>query len=477
MNTEALFLGEPELEFGNGYRHIDIRFGLMNYGPLDVNSELAPKRIRVGLVGLPQNVEGLRDWLLRCREELPGKASRLANLFPKFPGFRDDVAFRSSLVLESRLERHIREKDIKELQGRSSNSMISTAVDIFCEEFSYLLENRSVDVFLCAVPSEIEDLMDPEARSEDSSERPLDFHDMLKAKAMSLGIPVQLVLAGTYNPSARKRQKIKSERLRQLQDEATRAWNLHTALYYKAKGLPWRLTRDPAQLTSCYIGISFYRSLDLEKLMTSMAQVFDERGDGIVIRGGPVKLSKDDRIPHLSSEDAFFLLSEALGRYRDVHRTLPARIVVHKTSEFDAAELAGFLDVAKQRDIGAVDFLSFSAGGAPRLFRVGPYPPLRGTMLSLDARSHVLYTRGSVDFYSTYPGMYVPNPLLFRCDHVEQTPKFLAKEVLALSKMNWNDTKFDGSAPITITAAKRVGSILKYVEEGERIAPRYSYYM
>ena len=30
---KTLFLEEPELEFGTG-RHLDIRFGIMNHGPL-----------------------------------------------------------------------------------------------------------------------------------------------------------------------------------------------------------------------------------------------------------------------------------------------------------------------------------------------------------------------------------------------------------------------------------------------------------
>ena len=56
----------------------------------------------------------------------------------------------------------------------------------------------------------------------------------------------------------------------------------------------------------------------------------------------------------------------------------------------------------------------------------------------------MLYTKGSVDFFSAYPGLYVPKPLGFRCDRVAETPAFLAKEILALTKMNWNNTQFDG---------------------------------
>ncbi len=42
--------------------------------------------------------------------------------------------------------------------------------------------------------------------------------------------------------------------------------------------------------------------------------------------------------------------------------------------------------------------------------------------------------------------------------------------------MNWNNTQFDNRNPITIRAARGVGDILKYVEEGHDQS-RYSYYM
>lgn len=35
---KADFFHEPELEFGNGCRHIDVRFGLTHFGPLDAGA-------------------------------------------------------------------------------------------------------------------------------------------------------------------------------------------------------------------------------------------------------------------------------------------------------------------------------------------------------------------------------------------------------------------------------------------------------
>ena len=112
-----------------------------------------------------------------------------------------------------------------------------------------------------------------------------------------------------------------------------------------------------------------------------------------------------------------------------------------------------------------------------RLYRLGVYPPLRGTLLRFDKDQALLYTRGSIEFYRTYPGQYVPRALLLKCQALGQPLQHVAEEMLALTKMNWNNTQFDNGMPITIAAARQVGEVLKYVPEGQDIAPRYSFYM
>ena len=98
--------------------------------------------------------------------------------------------------------------------------------------------------------------------------------------------------------------------------------------------------------------------------------------------------------------------------------------------------------------------------------------------MRLDDEQSILYTRGSVDFFRTYPGMYVPNPLVLYAQR-RDTPDWnlLIKETLALTKMNWNGTQFDGALPITLKAARQVGDILKYVPDGTVPDPRYRFYM
>jgi hypothetical protein len=478
------FIHEPELEFGTG-RHIDVRFGLMNYSPLDIGDSTAPKEIRVGIVGTTETVEGLVRWLEACKGEIPAKVSNQPNLFPRFPGFRSDNNWHASLDLDPKLQETIPQKEFEKLAiTGKADELVTTASSWFIDRFKYLDETYKVDALICAAPMQlvprIGDESGPtavEGTAESASdEHTLDFHHHLKAKAMSISKPIQIVLPMTYDESKRLKLKRNPLAVRKLQDEATRAWNIHTALYYKAKGIPWRLPRDASQFTTCYVGVSFYESLDKTKLLTSVAEVFNQRGEGMVVRGGPAKLVKEDRQVHIEGTVAHDLLTNALETYRTVHHNMPARLVIHKTSRFNAAEEDGFRTAAKKAGIHTLEMVSIHDSPV-RLFRDGKYPPLRGTMMALDDKTAALYTRGSVEFFSTYPGMYVPVSLGFRLEEAEQTLRFHAQEILALSKMNWNNTQFDGFEPITIRAARQVGKILKYVGEHDPMQAHYSFYM
>lgn len=73
--------------------------------------------------------------------------------------------------------------------------------------------------------------------------------------------------------------------------------------------------------------------------------------------------------------------------------------------------------------------------------------------------------------------MYVPTPLEVRMFDHDSSLEDVCKEILGLSKMNWNNTQLDGKLPITLECAKRVGDIMKYVDKNEKPQVSYSYYM
>jgi hypothetical protein len=97
--------------------------------------------------------------------------------------------------------------------------------------------------------------------------------------------------------------------------------------------------------------------------------------------------------------------------------------------------------------------------------------------MTLGPSEHLIYTKGSVDFYSTYPGMYVPRPLGLRPARLTISPRELGTEVLALSKMNWNQSRLDARLPITIKTADQAKRILRFCDPAQPIASRYAEYM
>jgi hypothetical protein len=480
---KARVLHEPELEFRAGNRHIDPRYGIAVFGPADADAPSAPHVIPVGLVGPPSAVEGLRGWLLRCRSPIDAMEARPGqeNLHLPFPGFSAETTFGAELLFDDALVREIPERQLRKLATADVKAAVAEAAGLYADAARSLAETGRCRVVICARPDEIREhddepgpgeAEDSDAGDDNGQETGRDFHDLLKARALGLPSPLQLMRRETWEGTTKG-----SGRSRPLQDEATRAWNLHTALYYKAGGTPWRMPRHSSDLPACYVGASFYRTPDGEELHTAVAQVFNERGDGVVVRGGTAKISKTDRRPHLTEADARKLLNDALAEYRRTHGHQPARVVLHKTSQFSDAEITGFQAAADDRDIDFLELLWIQRRGAPHLFRTGQLPPLRGTSLQLDDRSLLLYTRGSIPYFRTYPGMYVPQPLLIRPATATTDLQAAATDVLALSKMNWNNAQLDERDPLTLRTAHRVGAILKHVPQDAQIATRYAYYM
>jgi hypothetical protein len=367
------FFHEPELEFGNGGTHVDMRYGMTQHGPLDLGEISSPRQLRVGLIGTEETIASIRQWLDRCRGGIAAKQSRLSNLFPPFPGFSESSPFQSLLVFHDRWCSSIRQREVDSVLAHiRGGDTVREAVAIFVEHAETLMEQGGPMVLLCVPPRDLLAAVDePRADRPDVFDQEIDegsetatgndisvaaFHDVLKAEGMRLGIPIQMVRPSTYT-GEQKKSKGRRASSTPLQDEATRAWNLHTALYYKAGGVPWRLLRRAADLATCFVGVSFYRSIEGDRLLTSVAQVFNERGEGVIVKGAQAQLSKDDRQPHLSEEDAHLLLKNAIDVYRKEHRTSPARLVVHKTSKMTDGEVRGFRAAADEQKIDVVDLV------------------------------------------------------------------------------------------------------------------------
>lgn len=472
-------LPEPPLQFANAGVHIDIRAGLAAYGTFDRGAPNVPTPIRVGLVGATATVDKVRDWIESCRDGVTSREEKLRELRPSFPGMRNEV-FGTSLAISDSTTRTISRHELQ--SALSSPEPMQRVAELFLEHAQDLAGRGSINVLVIAPPSEVFALGDAVAAPADA---PLDeaqdpsrpryvpnFHDVFKAQALELAAPCQLVRPDTYGGGTTRGR---GARRPTLQEPATRAWNFHTALYYKAGGVPWRLVRHSAELSTCYVGASFFMSADGARLATSVAQVFNERGEGLIVQGGNATIDRRDLTPHLSAEDAHKLLATGLASYRREHRTMPARVLVHKTSYFNAAEIEGCRLAAKEERVEVLDLVSVRRAGA-RLLRAAVPAVVRGTTLTFDDRAGIIYLKGTVPYFRTYPGMYVPRALEFTRDDGETSTAELAKELLDLSKLNFNNTQFDSGDPITVRAARRVGDILKHVGADRSVRSQFRYF-
>lgn len=482
-------IDEPDLQFAQA-PHPCPRAGITRYGVYDSLQESRRERIHVGAVGNSQALDKLNRWFEVCAKEIPGKAGAAQpNLFPAFCGFNRQSGFKAEFLLSSEIARQIANADLKDIDKLEMwDQRVARAVELYYREIKFLAQNRTVDVIVCVLPDSLykkvaveqdesseeepvgdidgEDQLGRDDDEEDLTELEVNFRRMLKARTMFLGRPIQIVREHSLGLDVPDQQ-----------DDATKAWNFCTALYYKSgQTIPWKMVADKNRPSVCALGISFYRSRDRQTLNTSLAQIFDELGNGLILRGTPVQEDKVDRRPFLSMEQAAELVTRGLAEYRDAVRTMPARLVIHKSSKFRAGELDGFRQAAKTLGVGAIDFVTIMPSKL-RLFRGKLYPPCRGTRIELEPAVQLLYTRGAVPYYSTYPGKYLPEPLELRIVESEEAPGVISQEVLALTKMNWNNTQFDGKFPVTLGCARKVGEILKYLAMQEAPQIRYSFYM
>jgi hypothetical protein len=206
-----------------------------------------------------------------------------------------------------------------------------------------------------------------------------------------------------------------------------------------------------------------------------MAQVFTHTGEGLVLRGGRAIVEETTRSPHLSKKAAFQLMRDIIELYQRQMRQLPMRLVIHKSSRYWPEELSGFNEAAK--DVKIKDYVTIQSRGIRFMRKKGIYPPIRGTVIKIGEKNYILFTKGWIPYYKTYPGLRVPVPLEI-VEHYGDSPiETICKEIFALTKLNWNSADFCIGEPVTLAYSRQVGRILAYIPEEVIPRPEYRFYM
>jgi len=243
--------------------------------------------------------------------------------------------------------------------------------------------------------------------------------------------------------------------------DTAKAWNISTTLYYKAGGILWRL--GEVRENVCYLGLVYKKVDDNDKNKNACcaAQMFLDSGDGMVFRGniGPW-YNPETKEYHLEKPDAKELLTKLLMSFKEKseYNRYPEEVFIHANTYFDDEEWSGFQEAAegKSKIIG----VRIRDDGSFKLYRDFTYCVPRGTVLTIDKKRAYMWSKGFIPRMQTQLGLETPNPLSVEIIRGEAELVTVCKDILSLTKLNYNTCIYGDGIPVTLRFAEMKGEIL-----------------
>lgn len=508
MSDELTVLPEPRIEFGAGQCLQDPHDGLALFGPYDAPAGNHPRSIPYAVLGTASGVAAFMEWSRLIQGPIIADPVRDAvgprplkeKLWPPYPGF--EAAFASVWPEEPVW---VKALDVNMLVTASRdldpNKRAYELVNIYLEAIRTVVKrDETPKVIVCVVPEEVWMNCRPESRVPEalgvgfkitaqersvrrSGQRSLldpyepeqyqlsvDFRRQLKARVMEHGIPIQIVRKSTL----RIGPTTKEER-RALTPLPDRAWNLSTALYYKAGAKPWRLA--DARDGVAYIGIAFRKGDKEGASACCAAQMFLNTGDGIVFLGQDAPIySEKERQFHLSRVASARLLKGLLKTYSDLDGRPLKEIFLHYRSEISGDEFAGYREACPE-GVRLVGIRVRPDRFSVRLFRPGFWPVLRGTFWKASERTGYLWGSGFKPRWETYDGWEMPVPLRIDIQHGGAQIAQVARDIFGLTKLNYNACRLGTAQPVTIKYSDAVGEILVANPNVAGKKPNFKFYI
>ena len=167
--------------------------------------------------------------------------------------------------------------------------------------------------------------------------------------------------------------------------------------------------------------------------------------------------------------------------YRLQVKEIKIKVILYNISRWMISFLffSGFGISTRPKNVELVDYVHISGHADIRSYHEKfSYPPIRGTMFGQGA-FWFLYTTGYIPSLGTYPGATIPEPLGIEIVKSDSNYNLICKDILALTKLDWNTADFCRREPVTLSVSKKVGEILSELNENEDIDPPsgYRHYM
>jgi hypothetical protein len=446
--------------------------GLKAFGPLDhsyENGQLNSQAIKLAAISPSIGFNYLLAHLNGLNQEIKAKSEKhyLIDYLPFATIYRRYLDIPSSA--DNKLVELIQETDVKTLSQNQFYDFLKRKIDYF-----YTIRGE-FDVLVIYIPANWSSF-----RELKNDNVYYDLHDSVKLYCAKKNIKVQFIedKSITYFDPAKVR------------------WWLSLGLYAKANGTPWR--NETITDATAFIGLDFAinKVNNNTKFVLGSSHIFDSSGQGLRFLLQPIEHPVFyGKNPFMSKEDARKLvlkLKEAYFRL-DGNSKLD-KLVIHKVLHYTHDEMQG---IAEALDgIDKVELLQIQKYSNWRAIRgikdvgskkitIHDYPVQRGTVIQLDDFSFLLWTHGSVldsdvaglgkDYYQSSRG--IPAPLLVRrfrgTDPIETT----VKEILALTKMNWNGGELYKTLPVTLDFSRRLARYAKQAETLQAIPYDFRFFM
>ncbi len=289
-----------------------------------------------------------------------------------------------------------------------------------------------------------------------------DLHDFVKAYCVQKGIPTQLL---------RERTLVKEHQCEVV-------WWIALSLYVKSMRTPWVLESLGPDVAFMGLGFSVQPARPHgQHVIVGCSHIYSADGRGLRYRlsklENPILFGRN---PFMSREDARRMAENARQLFFESLDRLPRRVVIHKRTPFLGEEMEGLREGLS--GIEAIDMLEVTADPVLRYVaefvkdgQVKPdgFPVKRGTAVVLDRRRALLWAHGSAPAVQQGKRYYqgksrIPAPLVITRHFGTSPLDVISREVLGLSKMNWNTFDMYSKLPATIDSSNtiaRIGSLLE----------------
>ncbi|MCG8430772.1 MAG: hypothetical protein MJA29_06350 [Candidatus Omnitrophica bacterium] len=506
MTDTFHFLDEPLLQFGYGQTAEDPHDGLALFGPAEPRQQM-PDNI---IIGTAQGIELWKDWCNALNAPAACVDVTRHRAWPPYPGF--NVAFgtnwpnpiRSFLVDAELLSDASRKTEKFDRAYAVANLYVKTLVRLskldtrpslaICivpdEVYAYCRPNSIVPVdkrsdiartmnekkflheaikdrergqtrmfdeeyqSICTMLEQIDEFKEARSLSPD-------FRRQLKARMMAYELPVQIIRESTLQITSNVRNGERGTN--PLSD---RLWNFGTAVFYKCGAKPWKTPW--AREGVCYVGLA-YKVTEDKLNACCAAQMFLDSGDGVVFVGefGPW-YSKERGEFHLPPDKAEALLRGTIETYKQEDGRPLSEIFLHARSGINLEEYKGFLRacppgvkliaIRVRQDRGGLRLYRYD--NHPTIAKRGQHPVMRGVFWQRFEKHGLLFTNGFKPRIASYDGFEVPVPLAITIQHGDADLTQVAKDILGLTKLNYNSCQLGEGQPITVKYSDRVGEIL-----------------